>query len=124
MEYTDTKQTDRNPNGTFAKGNTLAKDKGVDFGSKPENRHSGAWKKTDTPRYKLEKLIQLTSSEIEELIIDKNTPLFEKKLATAILDADWKVIRDIIHEVYGRPKETKEISTPEQQYPIALIEFV
>lgn len=108
---TDTKQTDTK--GRFVKGNTVAKDAGVDFGSKPENRHSGAWKKEDTPRYKLEQMMKLGEDELRKVAESKNAPLFERKLAIAIRKGEWREIKEMIEQVYGKAKESVELSNPD-----------
>ena len=105
----DTKQTD--DKGRFVPGNTIAKDKGVDFGNKPENRHNGAWKKEDTPRYKLEQMMKLSKSELQEIVDDETRPLFEQRLAEAIRDGNWNVIREMIDQVYGKAKESVDVTT-------------
>ena len=77
----------------------------------PEHRSSGAWKKEDTPRFKLEEMMKLSSSELEEIGRAKTAPLFERKLATAINKGQWKEIREMIHEIYGKPRETLDVTT-------------
>ena len=117
---TDTKQTDSK--GRFIKGNTVAKDAGVDFGSMPENRHSGAWKKEDTPRFKLEQMMKLSEPDLRKVAEDKDAPLFERKLATAIAKGQWREIKEMIQEVYGKPKESVDVTSGGE--PIkALVEF-
>lgn len=106
---TDTKQTDTK--GRFVKGNTVAKDAGVDFGSKPENRHNGAWKKEDTPRFKLEQMMKLAEPELRKIAESKDAPLFERKLAIAIRKGEWREIKEMIQEVYGKPKESVDVTS-------------
>lgn len=118
---TDRKQTDSK--GRFVKGNTVAKDAGVDFGSKPENRHSGAWKKDDTPRYKLEQMMKLSEEELKKVATDIDAPYFERKIAIALNKGDWKTIREMVHEVYGTPKQTVDIDH-RGDMNIALVEFI
>ena len=77
-------------------------------GPRGNKRNPGAWKKADTPRYKLEQMIKLTEKELEKVEKDKNAPLFERKLAIAIIQSRWKEIESMINQVYGRPKETIE----------------
>lgn len=79
------------------------------FGQPNSNpRHNGAWKKTDTARYKLERMIELSNEELKAVYDDESRPLFERKLATFILNGDWKTYRDMIAEVYGQPKQKVE----------------
>lgn len=83
--------------------------KSKQFGQPGGNpRHNGSWKKEDTPRYKLEQMMKLTSDELGEVVSSKDTPLFEKKLAIAIKDGDWKVLESMTNQVYGTPKQTIE----------------
>lgn len=117
---TDTKQTD--DKGRFVPGNTVAKDKGVDFGNMPENRHNGAWKKEDTPRYKLEQMMKLPEPDLRKIAEDKQAPLFERKLATAIAKGQWREIKEMIQEVYGKPKESVDVTTGGEPMR-ALVEF-
>ena len=118
---TDTKQTDSK--GRFIKGNTVAKDAGVDFGSMPENRHNGAWKKESTPRFKLEQMMKLSEPELRKVAEDKDAPLFERKLATAIAKGQWREIKEMIQEVYGKPKESVDVTTGGEPMT-ALVKFV
>lgn len=78
------------------------------FEAHPERRHSGQWKKEDSPRYKLEKMMQLTEDELKEVANDKNAPYFERKLAVAINKGDWKVIEGMLNQVLGTPKQQVE----------------
>ena len=90
------------------------------FGDNPQNRHNGAWKKTDTPRYKLEKMMRLTEQEIKHIADDKDAPYFERKLAVAINKADWKTIESMMTQVYGQPKQTIDttIAMPQPLAPV------
>lgn len=81
------------------------------FNVHPENRHNGAWKKEDTPRFKLEQMMKLSETELEYVIRDFEAPLFERKLATAIKDGNWNVIKEMTQEVYGKPKESVDVTT-------------
>lgn len=80
------------------------------FRDNPQNRASGYWKKEDTARYKLEKMMQMSEEELLAVFNDRTQPLFERKLSKAIKDGDWRVVREMIHEVYGMPKQTTELS--------------
>lgn len=88
------------------------------FEAHPERRHNGAWKKTETARYKLEQMIKLTEQELEKISEDPNRSLFERKLATAIKKAQWKEIEAIINQVYGTPKQTIEQTNIEAPKPL------
>ncbi len=76
------------------------------FGDNPQNRNPGSWKKSDTPRFKLEQMMKLSEPELKAIADDIDAPYFERKLATAIKKADWKVIREMTDQVYGQPKQT------------------
>ena len=78
------------------------------FEAHPERRHNGAWKKESTPRFKLEKMMELSFAEINAIADDADAPLFERKLANAIIDGDWKVIEGMTNQVYGYPKQSVE----------------
>lgn len=79
------------------------------FGKKNGNpRHNGAWKKEDTPRFKLEQMMKMTEQELLEIYDNKEAPYFERKLARAINQGDWKVIESMINQVYGQPKQSVE----------------
>lgn len=79
------------------------------FGQPDGNKRSnGAWRKEETARYRLEQMIQLTEPELKEVFQDKSRPLFERKLAGFINKGDWKTYRDMLWEVYGKPKEVVE----------------
>lgn len=71
-------------------------------------RHNGAWKKEDTARYKLEQMLKLSEQELKAVAIDKDAPLFERKLATCIATGQWKEIEGMMNQVYGAPKIIQE----------------
>lgn len=98
-------------------------------GPRANPRHNGAWKKEDTARYKLEKMITLSDVELQSIVDDKDSPEFEKSVADIILsiriDTDkdgnkipahqrFKTVEGLINQVYGAPvartitKETDE----------------
>lgn len=87
------------------------------FEAHPERRHNGAWKKEDTPRYKLEQMMKLSQSELDEIVKDQDRPLFEIKLATAIKQGRWKEIESMVNQVYGAPKQTLDAKV-EQVTPL------
>ena len=106
--------------GRFKKGNIPP----AGFNVNPENRHNGAWKKEDTPRFKLEQMMKLSSEELVEVAEDKNAPLFEQKLAIAIKDGQWREIKEMIQEVYGKPQENVDVTSKGEKLNVALVEFV
>ena len=71
-------------------------------------RNNGAWKKTDTARYKLERMLEMPEPELRELAANKEAPLFERKLATCIAKGNWKEIEGMMNQVYGQPKQKIE----------------
>lgn len=81
------------------------------FGDNPQNRNPGGWKKEDTPRYKLEQMMKLGEEELRKIAESKDAPLFERKLAICIRKGEWREIKEMIHEVYGRPKESVDVTT-------------
>lgn len=83
----------------------------VGFHTNPERRHNGAWKKEETARYKLELIIKMSESEVQELIDDPTTPVFDKRMAEAVQKGQWKEIEGMINQVYGKPKESVDVTT-------------
>lgn len=81
------------------------------FGDNPQNRNPGGWRKQDTPRFKLEKMMNLSMKDLEEIVRDEDAPLFERKLAKAIVEDDWKTYREMMHEVYGTPKQSVDVTS-------------
>lgn len=71
-------------------------------------RHNGAWKKTDTARYKLEQMLKLDEDELKLVFNDPKSSLFERKLAECIMNGDWKVLEGMMNQVYGQPKQKVE----------------
>ena len=71
-------------------------------------RHNGAWKKEDTARYKLERMLELTEPELRDLASNKDAPLFERKLATCIAKGNWRELEGMMTQVYGQPKQKIE----------------
>ena len=69
-------------------------------------RNPSGWKKEDTARYKLEQMMKLSEAELDAVKDNPDSPMFERKLAKAILDGEWKEIESMINQVYGQPKAT------------------
>lgn len=80
------------------------------FGKKGGNpRHNGAWKKEDTPRYKLEQMLKLDKAELEAILNDDEAPLFERRLARSLLtENDFRTTEAMINQIYGAPKQVQE----------------
>ena len=93
------------------------------FGDNPQNRNPGGWKKEDTPRFKLEQMMKLGSADLQDVVDNPQSPVFEKKLAQAILDGQWREIKEMIQEVYGKPKESVDLTTGGEPMT-ALVKFV
>lgn len=104
----------RDERGRFMLGNAPT----AGFHTNPERRSNGSWAKVDSPRYKLEQMMTYTEAELLALFDNEDTPLFEMRLAQAILDGTWPVLRDIMNEVYGRPKESIDILSGLDSQPI------
>lgn len=111
---TDTEQTVRDSSGRFAKGSKPSNG----FDKRPQDRSNGCWKRSESARGKLEKIITLTEDELLRVSKDKNAPMFERKLADIILDASWPVLRDIMDQVYGKPKESVDLNSTVDSGPL------
>ena len=70
----------------------------------PQGR--GFWKKEDTPRWWLESMMKMDEIELDKIYNDKDSSVFKKKMAKCIMDGEWREIKEMIQEVYGKPKET------------------
>ena len=88
----------------------VAPPKASQFGQPNGNpRHNGAWKKEDTPRYKLEQMLKLDKAELEAILNDDDAPLFERRLARSLLtENDFKTTEAMINQIYGAPKQVQE----------------
>lgn len=103
-----TKQAIKQTNPKAGKGGVVPP-KNRQFGQPGGNRrHNGAWKKEDTPRFKLEQMMKLSEAELDVIIADTEQPLFERKLADALKAGKWKEFESMIVQVYGYPKQTIE----------------
>lgn len=101
---TTTKQVTKNVPNPTGKGG---------FQERPQDRNNGAWKKTDTLRYKIEKASELDSEELQAIIDDPKESTLLRKFAEATLKADWRMIKEITEMLYGKPKESVDISSPD-----------
>ena len=91
----------RNPDGTYAKGTFPA----TGFHTNPERRHNGSWHKENTPRYWLEEMMKMKDDELEEIINDGESSKFKRKMASCIQYGEWKELKEMIQEVYGKMPE-------------------
>ena len=71
-------------------------------------RREGFWDIEASARYKLEQMLKLPEQELKELALDKEAPLFERKLATCIANGKWKELEGMMTQVYGLPKQKIE----------------
>lgn len=88
-------------NGKFAKGTGVP----AGFNKHPENRHNGSWHKQDTPRFWLETMMKMKDEELENIINDEESPKFKRKMASCIQYGEWKELKEMIQEVYGKMPE-------------------
>lgn len=102
---TDLDGVKRDENGRILPGSRLNPSGLGGFQERPETRSNGGWKREKTARYKLEQMMQLTEAELNEVISNSASPLFEKKLARAMMDGGWTVIKEMMQEVYGRKSD-------------------
>ena len=88
----------------------VAPPKSKQFGQPNGNpRHNGAWRKEDTPRYKLEQMLKLNKAELEAITNDDEAPLFERRLARSLLtENEFRTTEAMINQVYGTPKQVQE----------------
>jgi hypothetical protein len=83
------------------------------FGQPEGNpRSNGAWKKEDTPRYKIEQIIKLEDGALREIRDDPAAPRFEREIAHLLLDntlerdKKWKIIEGMINQSHGMPSQS------------------
>lgn len=88
----------------------VAPPKANQFGQPNGNpRNPGGWKKSDTPRFKLEQMLKLDKTELESILNDDEAPLFERRLARSLLtENDFKTTEAMINQIYGAPKQVQE----------------
>ena len=102
------KQNNRTDQGEYKVGNKKPPIE-RQFGKPNGNpRNPGGWKKTDTARFKLEQMLKLSENELKDIALDKEAPLFERKLANCIAKGNWKEIEGMMNQVYGQPKQKIE----------------
>lgn len=99
---------------------TTEKAKARRFGQPNGNpRNPGGWKKSDTPRYKLEQLLKLSDKELEEIAKDKERSRFEQVVAAHLHKGEWKTVESMINQVYGMPKQQVEQTNIEPPKPLS-----
>lgn len=99
---TDLDGVKRDENGKILPGSRLNPSGRGGFQERPETRNKGGWKRSETARYKLEQMMQFTESELTDIVEDPASPVFEQKLAKAIIDGTWTTIKEMMDQVYGR----------------------
>lgn len=98
-------------NGRFAKGTGVP----AGFNVHPENRHNGSWHKEDTPRYWLESMMKMSETELQKIYDDEKTPFFKRKMAKCIKDGEWREIKEMIQEVYGKMPEMTIVAEADEE---------
>lgn len=100
---TDLDGVKRDESGKILPGSRLNPSGRGGFQERPKDRSKGGgWKRSETARYKLEQMMQLTESELNDIVEDPASPVFEQKLAKAMIDGTWTVIKEMMDQVYGR----------------------
>lgn len=102
----DTELSVRDSNGRFAKGSKPING----FDKRPQDRSDGCWRKSDSARGKLEIMMTLTEGELQVILDDPRAPLFDQKVASAIIEGSWPTLRDMMNQVYGLPRSSVEIN--------------
>lgn len=90
-------------------------------------RSNGAWKKEDTLRYKLEKLINgIDEDELKALLDDPKTKPGLKRLAILLYksnydkpESEWRVWEGALNQAYGMPKQSVEQTNLEPPLPLS-----
>ena len=103
---TDLDGVKRDDNGKILPGSRLNPSGRGGFQERPEDRNKGgSWKRDETARYKLEQMMQLTESELTDIVSNPASPVFEQKLAKAMMDGTWTTIKEMMDQVYGRKSD-------------------
>lgn len=77
-------------------------------------------KKSSDTREKIRQFLALTESEIDKILSNSKTSLFDKRILESIKEGSLKSLIDLLNQAYGKPQEKIEIkNTP----PVALVEF-
>ena len=81
-------------------------------------RNPGGWKKEDTARFKLERMLELSEKDLVEIASNPDAPLFERRIARNLIkDTDWRITEGMLNQVYGQPKQRLEVE-PVQPKPL------
>jgi len=81
------------------------------FADNPENRNPGGWSKKDNLRFKIEQASYLDNDELQAIVDDPKEATLLRKFAEATLQADWRMIKEITEMLYGKPKESVDLTT-------------
>ena len=81
------------------------------FGDNPQNRNPGGWSKRDTLRFKIEEASYLDDEELQAIIDNPKEATLLRRFAKATLEADWKMIKEITEMLYGKPKESVDVTS-------------
>lgn len=116
---TDLDGVKRDDNGKILPGSRLNPSGRGGFQERPEDRNKGgSWKRDETARYKLEQMMQLTESELTDIVINPASLVFEQKLAKAIMDGTWTTIKEMMDQVYGRKGDVDMSMKMDEGMPI------
>lgn len=101
------------------------------FGKEGGNpRHSGAWKKEDTLRFKLQQVAKLDKDELWALLDDKKAGEYEKSVARILLDVAepqteltteerWRILNGLTNQDSGMPKQQVDQTNYEAPAPLS-----
>lgn len=116
---TDLDGVRRDESGKILPGSRLNPNGRGGFQERPEDRSKGGgWKRNETARYKLEQMMQLTESELLDIVDNSASPAFEQKLARAIIDGTWTTIKEMMDQVYGRKSDVDMSMKMDESVPI------
>ena len=76
---------------------------------------NGSWHKEDTPRYWLESMMKMGETELQKIYDDEKSPLFKRKMAKCIKDGEWKEMKEMIQEVYGKMPEMTIVAEADEE---------
>lgn len=115
----------------FGEPNGNPINKSAQFGKEGGNpRHSGAWKKEDTLRYKLQQVAKLDKDELWSLLDDKKAGEYEKSVARILLDVAepqteltteerWRILSGLTNQDSGMPKQQVDQTNYEAPAPLS-----
>ncbi len=107
------KTTTKQEKPTLKNGNPI--NESAQFGKPNGNpRHSGAWKKEDTLRYKWEQMLKLDDDELQAILDNPKATRVEHMTAEILLDKTMKpaekmsILATLSNQIYGMPKQVNE----------------